>query len=166
MHTSRPHLTGVDSPDNGGSIHGSPAPADAPSNGGHLSTASLLNFNGIPDPFNLVSTFIPSSSTSAHPLLSALTAPGLGGASLSIGPGGASTAGGTVIGKRKPGPRAQPGLPPAHYVVASGSYQQYGKSLPGLSALRGDEIDGDLGEVRRKRPRNGHGGSRRRANGE
>lgn len=150
MHSSRPHVAGTVSPSSDALL---PPPNGVLANGGSsaadsLSTShnssSLLSFNGIPDPFNLASTFLPSHPTSHnHPLLSSLTSQSNSGTPL----------GGPLGGKRKPGPRAQPGLPPAHYVVTSGSYQQFGKSLAGLSALRGDEIEGDLGEVRRKRPR-------------
>lgn len=119
-----------------------------------FAASSLLGLNGIADPFNLAASLLPSST--GGPLLTSLSG---------VGPTASILAGG--MGKRKPGPRTQPGLPPAHFLVQSGSYSQFGKSLPGISSLRGDEIDGDLGEVRRKRPRTaaGSGGSRRRANG-
>ncbi|KAK4050486.1 hypothetical protein OIO90_005069 [Microbotryomycetes sp. JL221] len=113
--------------------------------------ASLLTYrDAVSDPFNIMGTFLPNphtAHTSAHPLLSALAGPSTNT---------------TIIGKRKLGPRAQPGLPPAHYSIPTGTYPQFGKSLAGLSALRGDEIEGDLGEVRRKRARNAGGGSGRR----
>jgi len=54
--------------------------------------------------------------------------------------------------------RAPPGLPPPHMLVTSGQYA-YGKSILGLSTLRGDEVDADLGEVRRKRARGAGGGA-------
>lgn len=114
--------------------------------------ASLLGLNGISDPFNLAAALLPSSTN-------------IGLTSLSgVGPTASLLSGG--LGKRKPGPRTQPGLPPAHFLVQSGTYSQFGKSLAGISGLRGDEVDGDLGEVRRKRPRVAGGGSRRRQNGD
>ena len=163
MHAGRPHLNGDelgDLPPNG-SAHqngGSPGPENplasllGPGNGNN---SSIATGGSTIDPFNIAGTFLPSShSTSAHPLLSALVG------------SGANALGPAILGKRKPGPRAQPGLPPAHYSVASGTYAQFGKSLAGLSALRGDEIEGDLGEVRRKRARHAGGGRGRRMNGE
>lgn len=75
-------------------------------------------------------------------------------------PGGGSGSGYT---------RPQPGLPPAHFLVGSGSYTAFfGKSLVGVSALRGEEIEGDLSECRRKRVRGlgGTGGSSRRNRGD
>lgn len=183
------------------SANGSPAPENGVNGsgsngtgaGGHPagSLASLLaQLSGsVPDPFNIAGTFMPSShSTSAHPLLSALAAPGgslvaaaIAGASGngngSAGGGGGSGSGGSggvgglagaavaasffTTSKRKTGGgRQQPGLPPQHYAVQSGTYAQFGKSVAGLSALRGDEIEGDLGEVRRKRMRLGGRGRR------
>lgn len=121
------------------------------------STLDPLGINGHPftlssssnpyDPFHLASSLLPHPS---NMLLS------LGGA----GPTAALITGSTVS-KKKPGMRPQPGLPPSHFSVTSGQYNQFGKSLSGLSGLRGDEIDGDLGEVRRKRVRTG-GVNRRR----
>ncbi|KAK4700652.1 hypothetical protein P7C70_g5591, partial [Phenoliferia sp. Uapishka_3] len=118
--------------------------------------SSLLGINGVSDPFNLAASLLPSSANGG-PLLSSLSG---------VGPTASLLSGG--LGKRKPGPRTQPGLPPAHFLVQSGTYSQFGKSLAGISALRGDEIDGDLNEVRRKRPRvaAGGAGSRRRQNGD
>jgi len=46
--------------------------------------------------------------------------------------------------------------------VQSGTYSQFGKSIAGLSALRGEEVEGDLVEVRRKRQRVATGSARRR----
>lgn len=111
------------------------------------SAGSLQSLFSSTDPFNLASSL---HSTSGG-LLTALTS------------NGPITTG---AGKRKPGQRAQPGLPPAHFLVQSGTYTQfYGKSLAGVSGLRGDEVEGDLGEMRRKRVRgnfnNGTTGRRR-----
>ncbi|KAL8276152.1 hypothetical protein RQP46_011446 [Phenoliferia psychrophenolica] len=129
-----------------------PSPGSAPLDASAAS--SLLGLNGISDPFNLAASLLPSS-TNGGPLLTSLSG---------VGPTASLLSGG--LGKRKPGPRTQPGLPPAHFLVQSGTYSQFGKSLAGISALRGDEIDGDLGEVRRKRPRNAAGGGRKRAHGD
>ena len=115
-----------------------------------LESSTMLHLNEIYDPFSLSTTLTPNPSAS---LASNLTNSGIP-PPLHIG----------AFGRRKPGPRAQPGLPPAHYLVTSGAYTQFGKSLAGLSALRGDEIDGDLGEVRRKRVRTAQGGARRKFN--
>lgn len=108
---------------------------------------SLLGLSGIADPFNLAASLLPSTTALA----------GSSGSSLSALSGAGPTASlltGT-LGKRKPGGRTQPGLPPAHFLVQSGTYSQFGKSLAGLSALRGEEVEGDLGEMRRKRQRVG-----------
>lgn len=170
----RHHINGGDDAEstapkghNGHTNGGSPAPELlAPPN------PSLATGGTPSDPFNIASTFLPSlggpagsasssaHTTSTHLLLSSIVGTSSGALSanfLGLGPG-----------KRKPnGPRQQPGLPPAHYTVASGTYAQFGKSLAGLSALRGDEVEGDLGEVRRKRARNAGGGGRgRRMGGE
>ncbi|BGP12452.1 hypothetical protein JCM10213_006982 [Rhodosporidiobolus nylandii] len=106
---------------------------------------SLLGLNGLSDPFNLAASLLPPSATSLSGAGNALSA--LSG----VGPTASLLTG--TIGKRKPGGRTQPGLPPAHFLVQSGTYSQFGKSLAGLSALRGEEIEGDLGEMRRKRQR-------------
>ncbi|GAA6023696.1 hypothetical protein JCM11491_005276 [Sporobolomyces phaffii] len=124
---------------------------------------SLLGLNGVSDPFGLASSLLPgasgvSSATAAHSVAQALSG---------IGPT-ASLLSGTLLGvgattKRKAGGgRTQPGLPPTHYLVQSGTYSQFGKSIAGLSALRGEEVEGDLVEVRRKRQRVATASSRRR----
>lgn len=159
MHASRPHLSGNEDSDlaapngtNGGHTSGSPAPESSLPNGNGSSNPSWATGGTATDPFNLAATFLPSGNpTTTHPLLSSL-------AGTSSGSGGILSG----VGKRKPGPRAQPGLPPAHYSVTSGTYAQFGKSLAGLSGLRGEEVEGDLGEVRRKRARNAGGGGRGR----
>ncbi|GAA5922349.1 hypothetical protein JCM1841_003078 [Sporobolomyces salmonicolor] len=160
MHASRPHL-----PSGAGSgSNGVASPSESLPNGkdtGIDATAlgSLLGLNGLSDPFNLASSLLPNSNaTSGTGALSALSG---------VGPT-ASLLTGTFLGvggstKRKPGGRTQPGLPPAHFLVQSGTYSQFGKSLAGLSALRGDEVEGDLVEVRRKRQRTATGAGRRRA---
>ncbi|ORY75001.1 hypothetical protein BCR35DRAFT_353699 [Leucosporidium creatinivorum] len=162
MHASRPHLSGngtsLEDPDlappngtNGGHTSGSPAPESSLLPNGS-SNPSWATGGSTTDPFNIAATFLPSgNATNTHPLLSSL-------AGTSSGSGGILSG----VGKRKPGPRAQPGLPPAHYSVTSGTYAQFGKSLAGLSGLRGEEVEGDLGEVRRKRARNAGGGGRGR----
>ncbi|GAA5909210.1 hypothetical protein JCM6882_003765 [Rhodosporidiobolus microsporus] len=127
---------------------------------------SLLGLNGLSDPFNLAASLLPSAASSL--------VGGGNGAAGGVGGGGANALSalsgvgptaslltGTLLGKRKPGGRTQPGLPPAHFLVQSGTYSQFGKSLAGLSALRGEEIEGDLGEMRRKRQRTATGGRRR-----
>lgn len=182
-HTSRPHL-----PSNPGSgSNGAASPSESVSNGrtgsggangganglaggGNANGSdhgvdanalgSLLGLNGISDPFGLASSLLPGSNgvtTSTSNSLSALSG---------IGPT-ASLLSGTLLGigtttKRKTGGRTQPGLPPTHYLVQSGTYSQFGKSIAGLSALRGEEIEGDLVEVRRKRQRVATTNSRRR----
>lgn len=172
-HTSRPHL-----PSNPGSgSNGAASPAESVSNGrtggagaGGIggtdsgvdasALGSLLGLNGISDPFGLASSLLPGSngvSSSTSNSLSALSG---------LGPT-ASLLSGTLLGvgtttKRKTGGRTQPGLPPTHYLVQSGTYSQFGKSIAGLSALRGEEVEGDLVEVRRKRQRVATGSSRRR----
>ncbi|GAA6002832.1 hypothetical protein JCM10207_007703, partial [Rhodosporidiobolus poonsookiae] len=104
---------------------------------------SLLGLNGLADPFQLAASLLPASSASlAGSGLSALSG---------VGPTASLLTG--TLGKRKTGGRTQPGLPPAHFLVQSGTYSQFGKSLAGLSALRGEEVEGDLGEMRRKRQR-------------
>lgn len=202
---------------NGANTHGSGSPAPESANGGNNAVgggggvyangtlASLLaQLSGsvnVSDPFNIAGTFLPSSTShstsSAHPLLSALAAPGgslvaaaiasggsgAAGGSGSASGGGSGTAAASAAGgganglgsstaaaaaaaasffttKRKTGGRQQPGLPPQHYAVQSGTYAQFGKSVAGLSSLRGDEVEGDLGEVRRKRMRLGGRGRR------
>jgi hypothetical protein len=110
---------------------------------------SLLGLSGIADPFNLAASLLPSSTALAGGSGSSLSA--LSG----VGPTASLLLTGTLVGKRKPGGRTQPGLPPAHFLVQSGTYSQFGKSLAGLSALRGEEVEGDLGEMRRKRQRVG-----------
>lgn len=145
MHTSRPHLPALHSTD---SIPSAPSTSAPPLDSTAITT--LLGLGSIADPFNLASSLLPSSA-SGGPLL----------ASLASGPSATTTG----AGKRKPGSRQQPGLPPAHFIVTSGSYNQFGKSLTGISGLRGEEIEGDLGECRRKRVRTatgGAGGGRRR----
>ncbi|GAA5856276.1 hypothetical protein JCM8547_000848 [Rhodosporidiobolus lusitaniae] len=123
---------------------------------------SLLGLNGLSDPFNLAASLLPSSASS---LVGASSTNGTSGganaltALSGVGPTASLLTG--TLGKRKPGGRTQPGLPPAHFLVQSGTYSQFGKSLAGLSALRGEEIEGDLGEMRRKRARTGAGGRRR-----
>ncbi|BGP36338.1 hypothetical protein JCM10449v2_000238 [Rhodotorula kratochvilovae] len=114
---------------------------------------SLLGLSGVADPFNLAAALLPPSGAVAGAPGATLTA--LSG----IGPAASLLTG--TVGKRKPGGRTQPGLPPAHFLVQSGTYSQFGKSLAGLSALRGEEVEGDLGEMRRKRQRTGAGGRRR-----
>lgn len=109
---------------------------------------SLLGLSGIADPFNLAASLLPSTTALAGGSGSSLSA--LSG----VGPTASLLLTGT-LGKRKPGGRTQPGLPPAHFLVQSGTYSQFGKSLAGLSALRGEEVEGDLGEMRRKRQRVG-----------
>lgn len=175
-HTSRPHL-----PSNPGSgSNGAASPSESVSNGragngagganggggngdGGVDASalgSLLGLNGISDPFGLASSLLPGSngvSSSTSNSLSALSG---------IGPT-ASLLSGTLLGvgtttKRKAGGRTQPGLPPTHYLVQSGTYSQFGKSIAGLSALRGEEVEGDLVEVRRKRQRVATTNSRRR----
>lgn len=96
------------------------------------------------DPFHLGSSLLP------NPTSTLLSLSGSGPTAALITHSTATTT------KRKPGVRPQPGLPPSHFLVTSGAYNQFGKSLAGISGLRGDEIDGDLGEVRRKRIRGGH----------
>ncbi|KAI5480023.1 Sds3-like family protein [Pseudohyphozyma bogoriensis] len=118
-----------------------------------LDTAAIGSILGLTDPFNLASSFLPANANS---VLNSLAG---------NGPTASLLAG--VGGKRKPGPRAQPGLPPAHWIVTSGAYNQFGKSLAGLAALRNEEIDRDVADMRRKRARTGGASSsRRRANGE
>lgn len=114
---------------------------------------SLLGLSGVADPFNLAAALLPPTGGVAGSGAATLTA--LSG----IGPMASLLTG--TVGKRKPGGRTQPGLPPAHFLVQSGTYSQFGKSLAGLSALRGEEVEGDLGEMRRKRQRTGAGGRRR-----
>ncbi|BGO99183.1 hypothetical protein NBRC10513v2_000288 [Rhodotorula toruloides] len=114
---------------------------------------SLLGLSGLSDPFNLAAALLPNSSAVAGSGAGSLTALSGVGATASLLTG--------TIGKRKPGGRTQPGLPPAHFLVQSGTYSQFGKSLAGLSALRGEEVEGDLGEMRRKRQRTNAGGRRR-----
>ncbi|GAA5899444.1 Sds3p [Sporobolomyces salmoneus] len=185
-HTSRPHL-----PSNPGSgSNGAASPAESVSNGrtnggpnggtngsnGHggesngidaSALGSLLGLNGISDPFGLASSLLPGSSGVVPPSslatnLSSInsTASLLSGTLLGL-IGGAGGSGGTTT-KRKSGGRTQPGLPPTHYLVQSGTYSQFGKSIAGLSALRGEEVEGDLVEVRRKRQRVATASSRRR----
>lgn len=147
MQTSRPHSVN-------GSTHADESLANGTANSNTpLESSTMVNLSGLHDPFNLSSSLMPNpAGTLASNLSSAAVA-----ASLNIG----------AFGRRKPGPRAQPGLPPAHFLVTSGAYNQFGKSLAGLAGLRGDEVDGDLGEVRRKRVRTGASAARRRAaNGE
>jgi hypothetical protein len=181
-HTSRPHL-----PSNPGSgSNGAASPSESISNGrtgggngngtatnggtngngngdhgvDASALGSLLGLNGISDPFGLASSLLPGSNgvtSSTSNSLSALSG---------IGPT-ASLLSGTLLGvgtttKRKTGGRTQPGLPPTHYLVQSGTYSQFGKSIAGLSALRGEEVEGDLVEVRRKRQRVATTSSRRR----
>ncbi|GAA5907937.1 hypothetical protein JCM8208_004002 [Rhodotorula glutinis] len=114
---------------------------------------SLLGLSGVADPFHLAAALLPPSGGVAGSGAATLTA--LSG----IGPTASLLTG--TVGKRKPGGRTQPGLPPAHFLVQSGTYSQFGKSLAGLSALRGEEVEGDLGEMRRKRQRTVAGGRRR-----
>ena len=166
-HTSRPHL-----PSNPGSgSNGAASPSESVANGSKegqsggggvdaSALGSLLGLNPISDPFNLASSLLPGSNgvvSSSSNALSALSG---------IGPT-ASLLTGTLLGvgtstKRKTGGRTQPGLPPTHYLVQSGTYSQFGKSIAGLSALRGEEVEGDLVEVRRKRQRVATGSARRR----
>ncbi|GAA6058516.1 hypothetical protein JCM10212_006955 [Sporobolomyces blumeae] len=158
--SSRPHAS-----NNGSASNGAASPSESLPNGRDAGVdasalGSLLGLNGVSDPFNLASSLLPNSNGSASSASNALSA--LSG----IGPT-ASLLTGTLLGiggttKRKAGGRAQPGLPPTHYLVQSGTYSQFGKSLAGLSALRGEEVEGDLGEVRRKRQRVATGASRRR----
>lgn len=136
MHTSRPHLTGDHSPPDG-STNGINGTGETPS-----AVSNLLNLSSVPDPFHLSSSLLAPSP--ALPLLSAMAG---GGTTASL-----LTASLQPQVKKKTGVRAPPGLPPAHMLVTSGQYA-HGKSLAGLSTLRGDEVDADLGEVRRKRPR-------------
>ncbi|GAA5873140.1 hypothetical protein JCM3774_000061 [Rhodotorula dairenensis] len=131
---------GKDGP-NGGGPNGSVGGVDAAALG------SLLGLSGIADPFNLAASLLPSTTALAGGSGSSLSA--LSG----VGPTASLLTG--TLGKRKPGGRTQPGLPPAHFLVQSGTYSQFGKSLAGLSALRGEEVEGDLGEMRRKRQRVG-----------
>ncbi|GAA5922742.1 Sds3p [Sporobolomyces koalae] len=162
-HTSRPHLPS----NNGSGSNGAASPSESISNGrggdagvDASALGSLLGLNPVSDPFGLASSLLPGSngvSTSTANSLSALSG---------VGPT-ASILSGTLLGigtstKRKVGGRTQPGLPPTHYLVQSGTYSQFGKSIAGLSALRGEEIEGDLVEVRRKRQRVATGAARRR----
>ncbi|GAA5957448.1 hypothetical protein JCM3765_001143 [Sporobolomyces pararoseus] len=185
-HTSRPHLpttnpgsgsNGAASPSesvsNGRTGGGGANGASTTTNGGNPNgesggggvdanaLGSLLGLNGVSDPFGLASSLLPGSNgvtSSTSNSLSALSG---------IGPT-ASLLSGTLLGvgtttKRKTGGgRTQPGLPPTHYLVQSGTYSQFGKSIAGLSALRGEEVEGDLVEVRRKRQRVATASSRRR----
>lgn len=124
----------------------------------HSHSNSLLSSH---DPFNLSSTL---HSTPGTALLTTLTTSNSSHPTTGAAP------------KRKAGQRAQPGLPPAHFLVTSGTYTAFfGKSLAGVSGLRGEEVEGDLGECRRKRVRghngqggfsNGIGGSSRRRGGD
>lgn len=138
MHPSRPHLSTDHSPPDGST------PND-------LAVSTLLNLSSVPDPFHLSSALLAPSP--ALPLLSALAG---GGTTASL-----LTASLQPAAKKKTGVRAAPGLPPAHMLVTSGQYA-YGKSIAGLSTLRGDEVEADLGEVRRKRQRGNGGQGRRR----
>lgn len=113
-----------------------------------LTAHSILGLNGVSDPFHLGSALHPSNG---GPLLSSLAGAGPAASLLTGGVGGT---------KRKPA-RTQPGLPPAHFLVQSGSYNQFGKSLAGLSSLRGEEVEHDIGECKRKRQRVATGRSRR-----
>ncbi|GJN92094.1 hypothetical protein Rhopal_005123-T1 [Rhodotorula paludigena] len=148
----------------GSASNGAASPSESVANGGKDGAApaggvdaaalgSLLGLSGVADPFNLAASLLPSTNTVAGSGAATLTA--LSG----IGPTASLLTG--TLGKRKPGGRTQPGLPPAHFLVQSGTYSQFGKSLAGLSALRGEEVEGDLGEMRRKRQR--VTGGRRRA---
>ncbi|SGY35305.1 BQ5605_C002g01750 [Microbotryum silenes-dioicae] len=148
-------------------------PSSAVANGlGGISSThmhSLLSFNGVQDPFHLAQAFLPHPNhPTSHPLLSSLAASStmLVGGSMGLLPGSASNAASTLSGggghsmKRKSGvPRAQPGLPPTNFTVAVGVYAFQNKCQPGLSSLRVDEIELDLGEVRRKKARTGTGGA-------
>lgn len=146
-------LNGKDGPNSGAGGGGGGAGAvngNLGSGGGVDAAAlgSLLGLSGIADPFNLAASLLPPSAALAGGSGSSLSA--LSG----VGPTASLLLTGT-LGKRKPGGRTQPGLPPAHFLVQSGTYSQFGKSLAGLSALRGEEVEGDLGEMRRKRQRVG-----------
>ncbi|GAA6035997.1 hypothetical protein JCM8097_005206 [Rhodosporidiobolus ruineniae] len=145
---------------NGGNGGGKDGTANGAAGGGGVDAAtlgSLLGLNGLADPFNLAASLLPSAASS----LTAGSANGSGALSALSGVGPTASLLTGTLGKRKPGGRTQPGLPPAHFLVQSGTYSQFGKSLAGLSALRGEEIEGDLGEMRRKRQRTGTGGRRR-----
>ncbi|GAA5972638.1 hypothetical protein JCM11641_002949 [Rhodosporidiobolus odoratus] len=134
------------------SVNGGVGGKDGSASTGGVDVATLgalLGLNSTSDPFNLAASLLPPSVTSLTGAGNALSA--LSG----VGPTASLLTG--TIGKRKSGGRTQPGLPPAHFLVQSGTYSQFGKSLAGLSALRGEEIDGDLGEMRRKRQRTGTG---------
>lgn len=158
-------MGGTSRPGNGGNggTNGAASPSesvgggkDGSANGGGVDAAalgSLLGLGGLSDPFNLAAALLPNSSAVAGSGAGSLTALSGVGATASLLTG--------TIGKRKPGGRTQPGLPPAHFLVQSGTYSQFGKSLAGLSALRGEEIEGDLGEMRRKRQRVTASGRRR-----
>jgi hypothetical protein len=110
----------------------------------HSSTGLASSTSGAYDPFHFGSSLLP------NPTSALLSLSGAGPTAALLTHSTATTT------KRKPGVRPQPGLPPSHFLVTSGAYNQFGKSLAGISGLRGDEIDGDLGEVRRKRVRTGH----------
>ena len=117
-----------------------------------------------PDPFNLANGLVPTGAAAASLAAAGATASILSGA-YAAGPGGAAGDGRSGgPGRRRAGQRQQPGLPPLNYNLPPGTYHQFqSKAIGGLSTLRNDEIESDLGEVRRKRPRMaGHASAARR----
>lgn len=102
------------------------------------------------DPFDLALSLLPTSTStsSSSGFLSSITG---------VGPSTVHLSSSVGYGKKKVpkvpgGMKEQRGLPPAHFVVTSGSYNHLvGKSLNGLVGLRGEEIEGDMNSLKRKR---------------